>query len=99
MSRQAKKAALANFVWKTTKQVNAVLPNEVSYVIDGGFLLHLLTWCRGSTYNQIAQSYVDFANRIFTKHVTKLPNTSFLHMLSGGAIQTAVFLGSEIRSF
>ena len=76
MSRQAKKAALANFVWKTTMQANAALPNEVSYVIDGGFLLHLLTWCRGSTYNQIAQSYVDFANRIFGTGTVFLMDTT-----------------------
>ena len=59
LPRQAKKAALASHIWTTTKQVNAALPAEVSYVTDGGFLLHLLTWYHGSTYNQIVQSYAD----------------------------------------
>ena len=30
-----------------------------------GFLLHLLTWSRGSTYKQLDQNYSDFVLRTF----------------------------------
>lgn len=63
LPRQAKKASLASFIWTTTKQASAELPEEKVHVTDGGYLLHLLTWARGCTYNAIAQSYVDFAKR------------------------------------
>ena len=67
LPRQAKKAALENHIWTTTRQVNAVLPGKVSYIIDGGFLLHLLTWCHGSMYNQIVLSYTDFLIQMYGK--------------------------------
>ena len=67
LPRQAVKASLADYIWTTTKQASAELPTDVYYVIDGGLLLHLLTWCRGSTYSQVAQSYTDFVIRMFGK--------------------------------
>ncbi|KAK7093119.1 hypothetical protein V1264_008767 [Littorina saxatilis] len=67
LPRQGTKAALATYIWTSTKQVNGVIPDDVTYVIDGGLLLHLLPWCRGSTYNQLTQSYADFLIRHFGK--------------------------------
>jgi len=37
----------------------------VHYVVDGGFLLHLLNWPCGSTYGQLAQGCADFVIRKF----------------------------------
>ena len=43
LPRQANKAALAQFIWSTSKQTNSQLPQDVFFVIDGGSLLHQLS--------------------------------------------------------
>lgn len=65
--RQAKKHTLADYLWSLTEQQSVQLPQRVHYVLDGGSLLHRLTWGRGVTYNQVVQSYVDFVTRNYGK--------------------------------
>ena len=44
--RQANKVAVSQYI-SSTAQVNDELPEQVSFVIDGGSLLHRLPWPRG----------------------------------------------------
>ncbi|KAL8582661.1 hypothetical protein ACOMHN_035426 [Nucella lapillus] len=69
LPRQPKKASLASYIWTATQQASAELPDNKVHVIDGGYLLHLLSWARGCTYNAIAQSYIDFVKRMFGKGI------------------------------
>ncbi|KAL8585006.1 hypothetical protein ACOMHN_043642 [Nucella lapillus] len=69
LPRQPKKASLASYIWTATQQASAKLPENKVHVIDGGYLLHLLSWARGCTYNAIAQSYIDFVKRMFGKGI------------------------------
>lgn len=39
------------------------MPDGVKVVLDGGDLLHRLSWGRGITYNQVVESYVDYVVR------------------------------------
>ena len=63
LQKQAKKHTLADYLWSLTEQQSVQLPHKVHYVLDGGSLLHRLTWGRGVTYNQVLQSYVNFVTR------------------------------------
>ena len=54
------KASLAHFIWNATNQEKAELPSDACYVMDRCFMLHLLTWCRGLTYNQLAHSFTTY---------------------------------------
>ena len=69
LPRQANKAALAQFIWSTSKQTNSQLPQDVFFVIDGGSLLHQLAWPRGSTYNELAEMYSNFVIRVYGKGI------------------------------
>ncbi|KAL8596921.1 hypothetical protein ACOMHN_062291 [Nucella lapillus] len=69
LPRQPKKASLASYIWTATQQASAELPENKVHVIDGGYLLHLLSWARGCTYNAIAQSYIDSVKRMFGKGI------------------------------
>ena len=61
LPRKANKSALASLLWKEAKLMDEELPSQImSYVFDGGSLLHLVPWSRGLTYNQLAQCYVQF---------------------------------------
>ena len=62
LPRRPNKAALANYIWSTREQVDLELPDQVSFVIDGGSLLHRLAWPRGATYNQLMEMYISFIN-------------------------------------
>ena len=65
--RQANKAAVAQYLWSSTAQVNAELPDQVCFVIDGSSLLHRLPWPRGSSYNELIQMYIDYVIRVYKK--------------------------------
>ena len=67
LPRLANKAALAQFIWSTSKQTNSQLPLDVFFVIDGGSLLHQLSWPRGSTYSELAEMYSNFVIRVYVK--------------------------------
>ena len=43
---------------KDIVNVDSVVPS--GYVLDGGVLLHQMRWLKGSTYNDLAQSYVSY---------------------------------------
>ena len=65
LPREAKKHALADELWKRSKQESNDLNSiqQVQFVLDGGSLLHRLSWAKGMTYNQVIQSYTEFVHR------------------------------------
>ncbi|KAL8570890.1 hypothetical protein ACOMHN_023563 [Nucella lapillus] len=59
--------ALLEYLWSSAKE-DTTLPNEnITFVLDGGSLLHKLPWQRGSTYNQLAEMYAEFVARKYKK--------------------------------
>ena len=70
--------------------MNAETPSETNYVIDGDLLFHLLSWYRRSTYNQLVQSYMDYAihmlNELFSMFKTEShqQKMSYLSRTKGG---------------
>eukprot|EP00745_Piridium_sociabile_P030472 TRINITY_DN50548_c0_g4_i3.p1 TRINITY_DN50548_c0_g4~~TRINITY_DN50548_c0_g4_i3.p1 ORF type:complete len:817 (-),score=203.09 TRINITY_DN50548_c0_g4_i3:38-2488(-) len=69
LPRQANKAALAHHIWSATKQLGVQLPEDVVFVIDGGSLLHRLSWPRGTRYNQLVQMYISFISRNYNRGI------------------------------
>ena len=55
----ANKPTLAQAIGKMAGQSN-IVPQSASYVIDGGSLLHRITWKQGLTYSGICKTYVKY---------------------------------------
>ena len=66
---EAQKSNLASALWTTVKLIEKAIPDDVRYVLDGGALLHKLTWICGSTYLTIVQKYVDFVIKMYGQAV------------------------------
>lgn len=47
---EANKPALADALWKLVKNEIESLPDPVHYVVDGGSLLHRVSWKQGETF-------------------------------------------------
>ena len=57
--RKANKPVLADAIWTRTKNEQATqLTGNFHYVLDGGALLHPISWSRGLTYHEIISFYV-----------------------------------------
>lgn len=56
---QPNKAALADELWKKVKTTET-LPQNPQFVLDGGSLLQRIPWRRGTTFEEIVQTYVFF---------------------------------------
>ena len=55
---QTNKAVLADYLWKSMKEEQRNPSGDVQYVLDGGALLRLVPWPRGSTYESVSHLYV-----------------------------------------
>ena len=44
-----------------------VLRDPLQYVLDGGFLLHLLPWTQGETFETVCVRYVNYITRKYGK--------------------------------
>ena len=78
LMRTANKATLANEMIRCAKLNNEELERRINfdnqsenfkYVIDGGSLLHKLSWPRGNTYNQICGMYVKYLVENYNKPI------------------------------
>ena len=56
--REANKPQRANSICSLIGPDVALLPNDVSYVLDGGLLLHRVSCTNGKTFNEICDTYV-----------------------------------------
>ena len=68
--REANKPQIANSIWSSIGPDVASLPDSVSYVLDGGSLLHRISWAKGQTYNEICDSYVDYVIKRYGEGTT-----------------------------
>ena len=59
---KADKAALANNIWKALPMKDPELPAQVTYVLDGGSLLHRVPWDAGKTWAAICNSYTRYVH-------------------------------------
>ena len=60
---QPNKAALADAIWGTIQPSSPQVPQDVSYVLDGGALIHKIPWITGQTYESLCGSYSDYVKR------------------------------------
>ena len=68
--REANKPQIANSIWSSFGPYVASLPDSVSYVLDGGSLLHRISWAKGQTYSEICDSYVDYVIKRYGEGTT-----------------------------
>ena len=60
MMRVRQKSVLAACLWSPAAAATQVPPTSVHHVIDGGSLLHKVSWPKGATYEDITEMYVDY---------------------------------------
>ena len=96
---------MAQYLWSSTAQVNAELPDHVCFVIDGGSLLHRVPWPHGSSYNELIQMYIDFVIRVYKKGTVVFdgysqgPSTkdsAHLRRSHGGNASTYISFGKDM---
>ena len=61
--RQANKAVFASALWNEVKSHECSTPTKPLYVLDGGALLHRVSWSRGVTFKDICDIYVHYVTR------------------------------------
>ena len=61
--RKADKASLARHL--TSDLVCSDLPQSLSFVIDGGYLLPRVKWTKGCTYGDVVNQYLGYLNNRF----------------------------------
>lgn len=68
--RKADKSQLAHAILKyssncsSSDELGTTKPTD-RYILDGGSLLHRISWNNSDTYEEIAQSYVDFVRKTY----------------------------------
>ena len=67
LMREADKPVLADEVWKIVDQ-HAQLPKDSTYVLDGGNLLFKMKWKKGTTFENIFKSYVQYVLKNYGKN-------------------------------
>lgn len=70
MLRKTNKASLANALWKMTNPLSCIrnLANCI-YVIDGGWLIHQISWPLGGSYEAIFHSYISYVTQHYDKAI------------------------------
>ncbi|KAJ8867699.1 hypothetical protein PR048_031502 [Dryococelus australis] len=51
-------------------KISSKLPENPSYVLDGGDLLHRVHWPRPATYGEVCNTYLNYINRNYGRNVT-----------------------------
>jgi hypothetical protein len=65
--RKTDKSHLAKEMYKNIE--SSEVPSSSVYVVDGGYLLHVVHWAVGTTYADVAQQYVTYVNRHYGSKV------------------------------
>lgn len=63
MMRPANKASLADSIWCPTIENSPKHPNKVHFVLDGGALLHLIPWTKGTYWETIPKMYTGYVTQ------------------------------------
>ena len=64
LMRKSQKSALAQLL-RSKALLESGLPNDATYIVNGGYLLHVVIWPPNPTYGQICDSYVSYVVRHF----------------------------------
>ncbi|XP_070180366.1 uncharacterized protein [Littorina saxatilis] len=67
LPRLPTKSDPADAIWKLAQDKMPAIPahHDIQFVFDGGALLHLIPWARGSTFATIIQTYVKYVTDKF----------------------------------
>jgi hypothetical protein len=65
--RKTKKSAFYDLFSPTIEKVNL---QDAVYVVDGGYLLHRVTWQSKDKFSSILQKYVDYVNSYYKRDAT-----------------------------
>ena len=83
MMRKATKSALADAIWKWTTPIGVDQEEGGSIcVLDGGSLLHRVSWTQGVKYEDIAKSYSNFVLKAYGQN----GDASDVHVIFDGYI-------------
>ena len=69
LMRKPNKSVLGQII-KSKSQPMSQYPEDSHFVLDGGFLLHVVSWPPNSTYDDVIQSYVYYVLRNFGRNCT-----------------------------
>ena len=58
--RQSQKSQLASSLWELGNCAAEHVPEECTYVLDGGSLLQRIPWTKGATFDSICESYCQY---------------------------------------
>ena len=65
--RQADKPVLAGALWNEVKLEQLSQPSQPLYVLDGGALLHRISWKHGTTFSDICSCYVHYVTQKYDR--------------------------------
>ncbi len=58
------KSSLADYLWKQIQNDNSIRPTgNISFVLDGGALLHRIPWKIGESYSDIYKNYCNYVSK------------------------------------
>ena len=105
MARAPPKAVLANAIWTRLPPDIAGPTGEVQHVLDGGALLHRMTWPQGfPTYQQICTLYCDYVSRNFGPAIVvfdgyRIPSTKYTthQRRTGGKVGIEVTFTGDMK--
>lgn len=60
LMRSGNKATLADNLWSTAIEESPKPPDQVQYVLDGGALLHIIPWKKGTSWDEILSMYTKY---------------------------------------
>ena len=64
---EADKPPLANAMWKIVSNIEITVPQEHTFVLDGGALLHRISWVTGKTWQDMANSFCTYVVNKYDK--------------------------------
>ena len=107
MTRSPQKAVLVNAIWTRLPPDIAWPTGEVQHVLDGGALLHRITWPHGfPTYQEICTLYCDYESRNFGPAIvifdgSRIPSTKYTthQRRTGGKVGIEVTITGDIYVF
>ena len=68
--RKPNKALLGKALTKTSSTTHSEMAEATNYVLDGGALLHKVSWKVPSTYADVVQQYCDYVERKYGQNIT-----------------------------
>ncbi|KAG1680909.1 hypothetical protein GQR58_012092 [Nymphon striatum] len=64
LMRKSPKSALGQ-LFRPKAPLESCFPDDVMYIVDGGYLLRVVIWPANPTYSQVCDSYVSYTERLY----------------------------------